>query len=55
MSSLTNFEKIKGMSVEEMAEFLDDCTECECCVLKDRACDVECNFNIKEWLELEVD
>ena len=54
MSSLTNFEKIKTMSVEEMAEFLDGCSDCECCTLKDMACDIECHVNIREWLELEV-
>jgi len=55
MSSLTNFEKIKGMSVEEMAEFLNENSgRCECCVYRDRSCIGECKMHIKEWLELEV-
>ena len=56
MSSLTNFEKIKEMNVEEMAKFLDEnAGKCDCCVYKDRSCIDECQMHIKEWLELEVD
>lgn len=60
---MTEFEKIKGMTVEEMAEFLheiaDGLEECSCC-----PADVFCDANTTrlgctvrmfvEWLESEV-
>lgn len=54
----TNFDRIKTMSVEEMAEFLSDIAncciwdDCEHCPLNLLACNNECFM--KEWLESEV-
>lgn len=55
----TNFDKIKDMSVGELANFIDDITRhctndnCENCPLeKAQPCDV---FAIREWLEREAD
>lgn len=42
---MTNFEKIKQMSVEDMAEMLLDASEKHS----------DCVYAIKKWLESEVD
>ena len=53
----TNYDRIKSMSVEEMAEYLSDhwsCVDCEF----EKDCDdnyISCHKNIKQWLEQEVD
>lgn len=50
---MTNFERIKAMSVEEMAELL--CRKC--CVVEEKLCKHYYVFNcvneIKHWLESE--
>lgn len=53
---MTNFEKMKNMTIEEMFEFLSDSF-----ILKCHACPHEkecglmhnCLHSIKEWLQLE--
>lgn len=57
----TNFERIKAMSVEKMAEFLAHIsTDCEkFCVFVDEngdciGCGGQCAIGIKQWLESEV-
>ena len=54
---MTNYERIKNMSVEEMAEKISrGICGCECCVMKntENACyDNECQSLIKRWLESE--
>lgn len=58
---MTNFEKIKNMSVEEMAEFLfnqlnNDCIEnFKCLQQKLTRCNGKCNNNIINWLKSEVE
>lgn len=50
---MTNYEKIKGMSVEELAEFLcdkSDCYEHRCYMYKECA-----KGDKKKWLESECD
>lgn len=55
---MSNFEKIKKMSVEELAEsFILDCN---CCIYFEPCieacdCDYDCKDGIKEWLESEVE
>ena len=53
----TNYDRIKSMSVEEMAEYLSDHWSCiDCAFEKD--CDdnyISCHKNIKQWLEQEVE
>ena len=52
---MTNFEKIKAMSVEEMAELIDD-APCNFCNYRQKGfskCPQKCEEGIKEWLESE--
>ena len=54
----TNFERIKNMSVEELAEFIDSGDECGFCnqfgVDTGRECDWDCVECIIFWLRSEV-
>lgn len=54
---MTNYEKIKQMSVEEMAECLGTKTACDFCVTldEDDCVNNKCIDNIKDWLESEVE
>ena len=55
----TNYDRIKSMSVEEMAEFIERMTEhleiCTRCPAY-KMCDthIKCGENIKQWLLQEV-
>ena len=55
---MTNYERIKNMSVEEMAEALDVLTPCEHCKYNHKCGqgypDRVCEQGIKQWLESEV-
>lgn len=60
-NAVTHFDRIKAMSVEEMAEFLTHIsTDCDkICVFVDEngdciGCGRQCAIGIKEWLESEV-
>lgn len=56
---MTNFEKIKAMSVKEMASFLseelnlvcDSCPVINTCTTNDNGC----RANLQRWLESEVE
>ena len=54
----TNFERIKNMSVEELAEFIYSGDECGFCnqfgVDTGRKCDGDCVECIKHWLGLKT-
>jgi hypothetical protein len=60
---MTNYERIKNMSVEEMAEIInvltrccatDECHECQIDEFKENG--IVCSkISIKQWLEREVD
>lgn len=53
---MTNFEQIKGMNVEEMAEFLRDYDYCDVCIYNRTPCrGRSCKDGIKQWLESEVE
>lgn len=53
---MTNFEKIKQMSVEEMIMLICHNYKCRKCVQYHRQeCDGYCYNGIKEWLESEVE
>lgn len=56
---MTNFERIKAMSIDELAEVLNDTISvfsCDDCSNKNNACTSEnCLPFIKEWLEREVE
>lgn len=55
---MTNYERIKNMSIDEMAEFLAD-NDDNCCFCTRRYEDVcltpDCKYHIKQWLESEVE
>ena len=56
---MTNYEKIKAMSVEEMAEFLDSCS-CNHCVYYKKYEPTYCEYcdcveGITQYLESEVE
>jgi hypothetical protein len=48
----TNYEKIKNMTVDEMAEYISKTPNCGKCTLAelDLACHCECSKGIKQWL-----
>ena len=54
---MTNFERIKGMNVEEMAEFIS--VRCMCdfctCYTEEGPCSVSCSCGTKKWLESEAE
>lgn len=59
---MTNYERIKNMSVEEMAIILERNVDCEkfCAFTKDGKCDCaggldKCVIGVKQWLETEVE
>lgn len=55
---MTNYEKIKSMTIEEMAEFFthfeseDYCNYCE--QANDFCCGILCDTAVAEWLNEEV-
>ena len=55
---MNNFEKIKSMSVDEMAEFIK-CGDCYYCPARwcedDELNDESCTKKLKQWLESEVE
>lgn len=48
----TNYERIKNMSVEELAELLNNFRACSRCPKRGNDCFP--NLNIEQWLESEV-
>ena len=58
---MTNFEKIKNMSVEEMAREINHICNVPCFPCNDRRCTgdsgsvIKCCKGIKKWLESEVE
>lgn len=54
----TNYDRIRGMSVEEMVELMQKCGwDCPpyCGYRKIQSCDQNCLKCAKQWLESEVD
>ena len=53
---MTNLDRIKNMTVAELAEWLKEISPCKCCVRNNkRACNsVSCRLGIKKWLEQEA-
>ena len=53
---MTNFEYIKNMTIEEMAEWLQThIEECGVCVYSEQCtCPETCIYGISKWLETEV-
>lgn len=52
---MTNYEKIKSMSINEMATLIS-APPCEICDYKGTDCSgVSCNLSVKKWLESEAE
>lgn len=53
---MTNFEKIKAMDIDELAEFLDSCGGCGLCIYRENEeCKVQsCENGVRKWLESET-
>lgn len=56
MDKMTNYERIKSMSIDEMVELISK-GECYCCKqTTDQFCvEMTCEQGIKQWLESEVE
>ena len=52
MKRMTNYEKIKNMTVDEMAELLNN-KDCDQCAYKGDECGYDCLIGVKEWLQSE--
>jgi hypothetical protein len=54
----TNYEKIKNMNIDEMAEYLSNIAGCAFCIYEfEQDCNqaVGCVCSIKQWLEKECE
>ena len=57
MQIMTNYEKIKAMSIDEMADYLNEIFDCSNCPNDMFLCESKgnvCTKYIKQWLEQEV-
>lgn len=56
---MTNFEKIKKMSIDEMSEFFGERGCCECCIYDNNfICTPQnscCEGGVRKWLESEAE
>ena len=60
---MTNYDRIKQMSVDEMAREISCCGNCDYCMAKDRCnrlpldvvATIPCRVLTKQWLEQEVE
>lgn len=55
---MTNYEKIKDMSVEEMARFMCDISDCYQCPIKNKCriqTLIDCLDGLAEWLLKEAE
>jgi hypothetical protein len=51
---VTNGDKIRAMTDEELAEWLDEFGNCRCCADIPTRCHMECCSGHMEWLKQEV-
>lgn len=49
----TNGDKIRAMTDEELAEWLDEFGNCRCCADIPTRCHMECCYGHMEWLKQE--
>ena len=57
-ATMTNYDRIKGMSVEEMADYFNGIFDCSNCPNDMFLCESKgsvCTKYIKQWLESEVE
>ena len=54
---MNNFEKIKSLTLDEMAEFITDisaCDACTCDMEENKCMAVGCRDGVKQWLQQEA-
>ena len=51
---MNNFEKIKAMDIDKMAQWFAGNVQCRSCFVPFCPDDKECDEIFKQWLELEV-
>ena len=57
-TTITNYDRIKNMTVDELAKFIPDWSYTKACKCDEKPyvdCNNECWKCVKEWLESEVD
>ena len=52
---MTNFERIKNRTIEQVASDLAEYRDCEYCAYDQYTCVQDCEYGIKKWLEAEAD
>lgn len=53
---MTNFEKFKEMTIDEVASYIVDFGDCcDYCAYDIYTCANDCKYGIKKWLESEVE
>lgn len=52
---MTHFDKIKAMSVEELAEFLFNNVSCSDCTMHGGGCSIDCEKWMLSWLKSPVE
>ena len=52
---MTNFERIKNRTIEQVASDLADCVGCDYCAYDQYTCAQDCEYGIKKWLEREAE
>ena len=55
VEKMTNYERIKQMTVDEMANFFYHRFDCGACPADEVRCFTSCEMFIKEWLLSEVE
>ena len=54
MADMTNYERIKNMTIHEIVDLIIHNYRCRKCAYYNRCCNGECEQGIKEWLESEA-
>lgn len=49
---MTNFDKIKNMNVEELADYIAELVDCNWCHIR---CSGDCKYSWEQWLKSEVE
>ena len=55
---MTNFERIKNMSIDEAAKDITkgiSSIQCDCCIYGEGTCNADCCYGIVYWLNSEVE
>ena len=52
---MTNYERIKNRTIEQVASDLADCVSCDYCAYDQYNCAQDYEYGIKKWLEAEAD